>query len=102
MDCHYTEGGGAEGIFTAAGTIYGNTKNSNIELYNSETGALVRSIEVDKKGNGYTTEDINFGKGLKVGVRDGNGAIEFMDDKIYTGQCNSCHGTGIEEDINLD
>ena len=92
MDCHYSAGSDVEGVFTLAGTVYGNSK----------TGVLVRTIEVDRLGNAYTTQPIDFSEGLIVGVRNQRGKIEYMDDKIFSGQCNLCHGTGIEEAIEID
>ena len=102
MDCHYSAGSDVEGVFTLAGTVYGNTSKSTIELYNSKTGVLVRTIEVDRLGNAYTTQPIDFSEGLIVGVRNQRGKIEYMDDKIFSGQCNLCHGTGIEGAIEID
>ena len=48
-------------------------------------------IQVDGKGNFYTTETIDFGEGLYT-LAEGNTNTEHMNSKITSGQCNSCHG----------
>ncbi len=100
MDCHYSAGY-AEGIFTVAGSAVGNYQNSNIELYNDQS-VLVKTIQVDELGNFYTPDDVDFSKGLHVGIRSQNGEFEEMDDKIFHGQCSLCHGTPIEEAIEAE
>ena len=100
MDCHYSAGRG-EGWFTAAGSVSGNTNKAIIELSDPETGALVKKIEVDQKHNFYTTEAIDFSEGLRVGIRNQNGEIKYMDSPITLGQCNLCHGAS-EESLSID
>tara|TARA_B110000305_G_C19192956_1_gene517480 strand:- start:248 stop:685 length:438 start_codon:yes stop_codon:yes gene_type:complete len=101
MNCHYSAGR-SEGVFTVGGSVSGNFKNATMEFYKDGIVKAVHKVEVDKLGNAYTTEDIDFSEGLSVGVRNRNGKIEFMDDKIFNGQCNLCHGTKIEEVIEID
>ncbi len=101
MDCHYSAGN-AEGIFTLAGSAYGNTNNGFFELYENQSNEPIMTIPIDRLGNAYTTEAIDFGNGLWVATRSSNGEVEFMDDRITSGQCNLCHGTGIEENIDMD
>lgn len=102
MNCHY-QGGGGPGWFTLAGSVFGNFEGATIELYSDfTTTELVKVIQVDALGNAYTTEPINYtADGLVVGVRDANGDINFMGDKLFHGQCNLCHGTVIEPRIEI-
>lgn len=103
MDCHYTEGNDAEGIFLIGGSAYGNTDKGFVEFYEDKNAAPIKVVEIDQLGNYYTTEeDIDFKKGLYVAVVNKNNNREFMDDKVLNGQCNLCHGTGIEDRIDMD
>jgi hypothetical protein len=102
MSCH-RQGGEGEGWFNVAGTIYteaGNTTNPNglVELYTGPggTGTLAYRIEVDARGNFYTTEDIQFGSGLYP-VAVGSGAKKYMSDPVTSGQCSSCHGDSTDK-----
>jgi len=99
MSCHKS-GSSGEGWFTAAGTVYnsaGNAfyPNATIKLYTGAngTGTLVKTIEVDGKGNFYTTADVNYGAGLYVTVTGTSGNVSKMGSSITTGACNSCHGS---------
>jgi len=102
MQCH-TSGGKGEGWFIAAGTVY--TSNLQSTLPNGEilfytgpngTGTLVKTIEVDQLGNFFTTEDIDFSKGLYTAAKGSETTI-YMDGPITSGQCNSCHGQSTEK-----
>ncbi|MBL4706418.1 MAG: hypothetical protein JKY54_17960 [Flavobacteriales bacterium] len=90
MDCHYSEGRG-EGWFSVAGTVSGNTNLATIELYLNPTDAPIATLEVDTKGNFYTTNSVDFSQGLYAGVRSNNGSLKMMDAKLNVGQCNLCH-----------
>lgn len=97
MGCHVS-GGQGEGWFTVGGTVYKNNSNSTypgatLKLYSGPNGSgnLVATIPVDKLGNFYTTQSINFGSGLYPVVIGNNGQRE-MDSPISSGQCNKCHG----------
>jgi hypothetical protein len=99
MSCHKS-GGKGEGIFTVAGTIYNNNRsasypNATVKLYTGAngTGTLVKTIEVDGKGNFYTTEEINFGSGLYTTVTGTTGSVSKMATTLSSGQCNSCHNS---------
>lgn len=99
MSFHYS-GGKGEGTFTLGGTVYNASKttaypNATVKLYTgpNETGTLVKTIEVDGKGNFYTTAAIDFGNGLYVTVTGTSGNVSAMISSITTGQCNSCHGS---------
>ncbi len=98
MNCHVS-GGNGEGWFTVAGSLYDKSKlnaypNGSVKLSTGPkgSGTLVNVIEIDRKGNFYTTQTIDFGDGLYVGVYGTNGEQKFMSSKITTGECNSCHG----------
>ncbi len=97
MECHRS-GGSGEGWFTIAGTVYGidNTTpypGATVRLYTGQggSGTLKATVEVDKKGNFYTTEAIDFGTGLYTRV-EGESATWEMVTPLATGQCSQCHG----------
>ena len=103
MACH-TSGGSGEGWFVTAGSVYDASKlnpypNSTLKIFTGPngTGALVKTIEVDGKGNFFTTESVNFGDGLYAFVSAPNGNVKHMNSKITNGQCNSCHGGSIDK-----
>jgi hypothetical protein len=52
---------------------------------------LILTVEVDARGNFYTTETINFENGLNVEAENPDGNISQMTGPITTGACNSCH-----------
>lgn len=91
MNCHYTEGRG-EGWFTVAGTVEGNYDQGKVNIHESFGGPVIRSIEIDQLGNFYTTDDIDVLSGLYYSIEDASGNVKSMQDKIYHGQCNLCHG----------
>ncbi|NOX85736.1 MAG: hypothetical protein GXO86_07205 [Chlorobi bacterium] len=98
MDCHKS-GGEGEGWFTVAGSVYDSLKtnpspNGTIKLYTgpNATGTFVKTIEVDGRGNFYTTENMDFGNGLYPVITGSSGNVKNMTSSISTGQCNSCHG----------
>lgn len=103
MSCHWS-GGSGEGSFTVAGSLYINTQESaypngsiKITTEPNSAGTLIKTIEIDSKGNFYTTEAINLGNGLYVGVYGTNGEKKFMSSKITSGACNSCHGNSTDK-----
>ncbi len=102
MNCHIS-GGSGEGWFAAAGSVYDSLKttpyaNATIRLYTgpNETGVLIKTIEVDGKGNLFTSENIDFNNGLYATVTGTTGSMKNMNSIIKTGQCNSCHGESID------
>jgi len=102
MSCHSSAGYG-DGFFTIAGSAYGNTSNANIEVYENPSDDPIMIIAYDQQGNAYTTEPIDFGEdGLYFAVRNAAGEREFMEEIAFTGQCNLCHGTSIEERIEIE
>jgi hypothetical protein len=97
MTCHIS-GKQGEGWFTTAGTVYNSQNspypNATVKLFTGPdgSGSLKASIPVDKKGNFYTTQNIDFGSGLYV-VVEGANSKRSMSSSISTGQCNKCHGS---------
>lgn len=98
MVCHNAEGKGS-GVFMAAGTVYDSLftttrKNGTVRLFSgpNQTGTLRATIQVDGKGNFYTTENIDFAGGVYPVITGSSGDIHYMIAKISMGECNSCHG----------
>jgi hypothetical protein len=96
MDCH-KPGGGEAPQWKVAGTVYNDAHtatnpNATVKLYTGPdgTGTLVATIQVDAKGNFYTTNNVNFSAGLYPSVT-GATATNSMSSSITTGACNSCH-----------
>lgn len=101
MSCH-SQGGGGEGWFEIAGTVYDTSyssiiENATIRLYTgiNGTGDLKYTIEGDKKGNFFTTKSVDFGNGLYP-VVSGPTISNHMSTPITTGACNSCHGVSTD------
>ena len=91
MSCH-NSGGKGEGTFTVAGTVYNASgkavsPNATVKLDTGPngTGSLVKTIEVDGKGNFYTTNSIDYGTGLYVTVTGSSGNISKMNSSITSG-----------------
>ncbi len=100
MVCHTgkSEAGKKTGAFTVAGSVYdllqtNANPNATINLYTEPGGAgtLKSTIEVDTKGNFYTTASIDFGAGLYPSIK-GSTSTFHMGSPITSGQCSSCHG----------
>jgi len=95
MECH-KEGGTGEGVFKVAGTVYDKNgqiyPGTTVKLYTGPNGSgeLKYTLEVDKSGNFYTTENIDFGQGLYPAV-EGRGGVKYMPTSASSGACNSCH-----------
>ncbi len=97
MDCH-KPGGSGKSAFKIAGTVYDSTLMSvlpgaTIRLYTDPNGAgtLRATVQVDKNGNFYTTENVDFENGLYA-LAEGALTTKYMNSSLTTGQCNSCHG----------
>jgi hypothetical protein len=97
MSCH-KQGGSGEGWFNVAGTVYDslltNTyPKATVNLYTGPngTGTLKYTLQVDAKGNFYTTGNIDLTGGLYAAVQ-GTGTTKYMSASLTSGQCNSCHG----------
>lgn len=98
MQCHKS-GGEGEGCFVVAGTVYdtlsiNNLTSGKIELYTGPdgTGNLVHTIQVDSKGNFYTTENFDIA-GLYPVLTGPSGSKFYMGSSLTSGQCNSCHSS---------
>lgn len=96
MSCH-ASGESGTGWFTVSGTVYDSTQlkiypNALVSLYTGVegTGSFVANVQVDAKGNFYTTESIDFALGLYPRI-EGETSVQYMQSKITTGACNSCH-----------
>lgn len=103
MNCHKS-GGPGEGRFNVAGSVYDSLftspkANGYIKLYTAANGGgtLKYTIEVDAKGNFYTTESIDFGSGLWPSVEGASGNKRYMSDVVITGACNSCHNVSTDK-----
>jgi hypothetical protein len=97
MNCHHTNGPG-EGCFIVAGTVYDSLNNrtksnGTIKIFTGPngTGTLKATIEVDSKGNFYSSETLNFMEGMYPAAIGTGGDVKYMTSPVYTGQCNSCH-----------
>ena len=102
MSCHKS-GGEGEGWFNVAGTVYDSAQtnllpNSTVFLYTAPNGGgtLNYTIQVDGKGNFYTTDAIDFGTTGLYPVVSGKSISKMMGSSITTGQCNSCHGVSTD------
>lgn len=97
MNCH-TKNGEGEGCFLAAGSVYESNlqtqyANGKVYLYSAANGGgtLESTLEIDAKGNFYTTKNIDFGNGLWPVVEGTDGTKMYMSTATTTGNCNSCH-----------
>jgi hypothetical protein len=96
MNCH-KPGADEAPVFKVAGTIYNEAltatnSNATVKLYTGPdgTGTLKYTLQVDAKGNFYTTENVDFTGGLYPSVT-GSTSTSSMSSSITTGACNSCH-----------
>ena len=109
--CHTSNGSG-KSIFTVSGSVLDEAraniqKKCIIKLYTQPKaqGELVATIYGDALGNFYSTEKIDFSKGLYPTLLGTPGVKE--DTKhmtkipIYRGDCNSCHGV-VTEKLGID
>ena len=105
MTCHRSGGqASGDGWFVVGGSVFMPDKisynpNGKILLYPGPngTGNVVATIEVDGKGNFYTTDAIDFGNGLYPAVIGSNGTIQYMGQVTRTGACNGCHGVSTDK-----
>jgi hypothetical protein len=100
MNCH-SNGGPGEGCFNVAGTVYDSLQtntlsNATVRLYTEANGGgiLKHTIQVDAKGNFYTTENIS-ASGLYAAIV-GPTTTQYMSSPLSTGNCNSCHGNSTD------
>ncbi len=97
MQCHVSTGDG-EGCFNVAGTIYqsdlqNTVASGKVELYTGPNGSgtLKYTIDIDGKGNFYTTAKVDY-TGLYPKVTGPSGASIHMSTPLSSGACNACHG----------
>lgn len=100
MNCH-KPGGGEAPAWKVAGTVYNEARtvtnsNATVQLYTgpNQTGTLKYTIQVDAKGNFYTTSAIDFTGGLYPSVTGATSTYS-MSTPIESGACNSCHNSVI-------
>ena len=104
MNCH-KPGGGEAPVWKVAGTVYNEARtftnsNATVKLYTgpNATGTLKYTIQVDAKGNFYTTSAIDFTGGLYPSVTGATSTYS-MSTPIESGACNSCHNSVITSRI---
>jgi hypothetical protein len=102
MHCHVS-GGEGEGCFTAAGTAYDSLQTSTlhggkIEFFTGPdgTGTISHTINIDNKGNFYTTASFSV-SGLYPVLTSPLGQKKYMGSALSSGQCNSCHGVSTDK-----
>jgi hypothetical protein len=97
LNCHKS-GGEGEGCFSVAGSISNQALSSSlsvgtVKLYTAANGGgiLKYTIQIDSKGNFYTTESIDVA-GLYPAATGSDGTPHYMSSSLSSGACNSCHG----------
>lgn len=99
MNCHYQEGPG-EGWFSVAGSISGAYQDHSIRVFDALSQDLLATVEVDRLGNFYTTESVNFSNGTTIDIIDGQGqVVKAMSTIVNNGQCNLCHNNSFQDEI---
>lgn len=107
MECH-NDGQDGKDPFKIAGSVYtGNGEspvvNGLVKFYEEPEGEgrLAYAVEIDAKGNFYTTEGIDMGGGLYPAIESTRGNMYFMLTEVKTGACSNCHSAdGIKLVIN--
>ena len=91
------------GVFKVAGSVYNADKQSinasgYIYFYTQPNGQgdLKNTVEVDTKGNFYTTNNIAF-KNLYPAHKSKMGNILYMSTPASDGSCNACHGVSTDK-----
>lgn len=101
MNCHYQEGPG-EGWYSLAGSVSGSYIDHSIRVFDAQTQNLLATVEVDRLGNFYTTESIDFSNGTTIDIVNSQGqVVKVMSTVVQTGQCNLCHNNSFEPKIIL-
>jgi hypothetical protein len=98
MSCH-KPGADEAPVWKVAGTVYNEAltatnSNATVKLYTgpNETGILKYTLQVDAKGNFYTSSAVDFTGGLYPSVT-GATSTHSMSTPIESGACNSCHNS---------
>jgi mono/diheme cytochrome c family protein len=96
LSCHRS-GGSGEGWFTVAGTVYQPDlttpyPDATVRLHTGAdgTGTLAITVEVDGRGNFYTTRPVDWGTGLYASVSSASDTSAMLQ-VVSSGACNSCH-----------
>lgn len=105
-NCHAAKVEKAPGCFTVSGSVYDEArarihKNPVVQLFTEPggKGTLVATIYGDKNGNFYTTKAIDWSEGLYptlLGTPTAAEPIKHMYRRVFTGDCNRCHGATAE------
>ncbi len=102
MSCHHMDGEG-EVCWNIGGTIHDHAGTQpmtgmQVRFFTQPLGkgTLQFSLESDRTGNIYTSQDVAFGNGLFPAVINANGDTAFMSERIVDGACNRCHGQSTE------
>ncbi len=97
--CHIYQSFGP-GCFSISGSVYQANKidyftKGEIRIYTEPNGQgqLKGTFYVDSRGNFYSTATIAWSEEYYVAFDDGNGNTKHMQNKVNSGDCNSCHGT---------
>jgi len=98
--CHSEPSSGGKPQFTLAGTVYAavasNTTLPDVEIELLENGNLIKTIEVNGRGNFYTNTNIAWGNNTSVRVRiDANTTSSAMMTSLTSssdGGCNNMNG----------
>jgi len=107
LSCHVA-GGTGKYNFVIAGSVFKpdlSTPSPNGIIYfwseSGGTGDLIATLQVDAKGNFFTTSSLLPGVGAYPQMRGISGAVKTMPILAFTGNCNSCHGVN-EDPIWID
>jgi len=96
LECHRS-GGSGSGNFALAGTVYQSDgisvyPNASIQIWTESmaSGTILETIEVDAKGNFFTTDPIEINSGYFFAAVDNNLAAHMLA-PVTNGACNDCH-----------
>jgi len=99
--CH-TSGGSGPYSWVVAGSVFQpdfTTPAPDGTVYfwsqTGGTGDLLATLEIDGKGNFFTTSSILPGTNVFPQVRSAQGGIQTMPVSAPNGMCNSCHGVTV-------
>lgn len=105
-NCHSEKNQKAPGCFTVSGSVYNEARsaihaNPVVKLYTEPggQGKLVATLYGDQLGNYYTTATVDFSEGLYPtleGTPTVAEPVKHMYRRIFTGECNRCHGATTE------
>lgn len=107
MDCH-SAGQSGEHEFQIAGSVYTDNGespvvNGLVKFYKEPKaeGKLVYAVEIDAKGNFFSTEGMQIEEGVYPVIESTTGNLYYMLTETGNGSCSSCHSqSGIKLIIN--